>query len=119
MNTLRDPFPRAQRSYDRMEPREVIAEDWPTSALRKVVTDTQVEQFIETLATEGVMYDELGFPKNAGSIYIAVAQQWVRDKEKVGELIGPTFWQWAKSAAQLAEYGKPDVMPSLFVTQAG
>jgi hypothetical protein len=35
---------------------------------------------------------------NELALHMAVAQQWVRNKEAVGQIIGPTFWQWAKAA---------------------
>lgn len=74
------------------------------------VTDSEVEQFIADLdaATNKDIFLEntIGaLPHSASnefSLHIAVAHQWVRNKEAVGELIGPTFWHWAKNATYLA-----------------
>ena len=96
----------AQRNYDRELPVEVASELWEAFAQR-VVTDDQVEQFIANLADSGSYEDDLGMYRTAGDLYTAVARQWVHDKEAVGSTIGPAFWQWAKSTAHIAEFGKP------------
>lgn len=111
----------AQRQYDRMEPVAVVAEEW-TPLARRTVTDSDVEQFIAVIAEEGTYPDCLGMHRNAGSVYAAIAHQWVKDKEAVGQIIGPAFWQWAKSAAHVAEFGKPiqlAELPAILQKQAG
>lgn len=111
----------AQRKYDREEPQDTA------SFFRKdeiefdkeihrprfstvSVTDSEVEQFIADLDAASnkdiFLENTIGaLPHSASnefSLHIAVAHQWVRNKEAVGETIGPVFWQWAKNATYLA-----------------
>jgi hypothetical protein len=79
--------------------------DW-SPVFREDVTDADVEQFIAALGVSGAYEDELGAPKTAPSLFKAVARQWILDKEAVGEIIGPVFWNWARAAARLAKFGK-------------
>jgi hypothetical protein len=70
------------------------------------VTDDQIEQFIAALVAapdkDIFLENTIGALPRAASnelaLHMAVAQQWVRNKEAVGQIIGPTFWQWAKAA---------------------
>lgn len=105
---------------DRSEPADNSLEDW-TPLARRTVTDSDVEQFIIDLAANNGYPDALGMYCQAGDLYSAVARQWVQNKEAVGTIIGPAFWQWAKSAANVAEFGKPIPMnlPAILVHQAG
>lgn len=80
-------------------------EDWPVTT-PTLVTDEEIERFIADLDASGMYDDELGCPKTAPSLFKAVARQWVLDKEAVGEIIGPSFWAWARAAARLAKFGK-------------
>lgn len=108
----------AQRAYDRMEPVDRIDDDDWIAPKPQFVTDEQIEQFIVDVAAAGGYDDGLRFNPLTGSLYLAVARQWVRNKEAVGEIIGPVFWSWAKSATYNVEFGKPIALPSL-VVQAG
>lgn len=94
----------AQRLYDRLEPELVAFENYRGS-IPASATDTEVEQFIAQIAETGGMYDELGLFIMASEIFQAIAQQWVADKEKVGQIIGPVFWRWASSSKQIELYG--------------
>ena len=103
----------AQRDYDSRIPCEaVIVDVTEYDAERQysnrppVVTDADVENFILLLvASKNVaafLEDEVGMLPNAHrecAMQIAVARQWVKDINQVGDIIGPVFWQWAKGCA--------------------
>lgn len=72
----------------------------------QLVSDAEIERFIADVAAFGVYEDELGATKHASPLCLAVARQWVQDKDLVGELIGPAFWREMKAAVSLAKYGK-------------
>ena len=118
MSVLRDPFARVQRIHDRSEPVDLIDDDSWSTPKPKFVTDEQVEQFIADLVTANGYHDGVQFNPMYGSLYLAVARQWIRNKEAVGEIVGPVFWAWAKAAAHNVEFGKPIALPSLAL-QAG
>jgi hypothetical protein len=67
------------------------------------LTDTDVEQFIAELVAAPNMTiffeNRLGLMACDYWLEIAVARQWVADKEAVGSTIGPVFWRWARNCA--------------------
>lgn len=75
------------------------------------ITDSQVEKFIADLVAapnkDIFLENTIGaLPRSASNefqLQIAVANQWVKDPESVGSIIGPVFWRWAKNAAIAAQ----------------
>jgi hypothetical protein len=103
MNAPFPNFARAERNFDRQEPQDIAVEDWSPVPTR-VLTDEAIERFIRDVAESGCYEDEFGNPRVAGSLYHAVARQWVMDSEAMGTTISNVFWQWAKAAAYCAGY---------------
>lgn len=106
----------AQRNYDRELPVEVVAEGW-TPLAQRVVTDDQVDQFIFDLADSGNYEDELGRQVTAPSLYLALAMEYRHGT--LPAVVSSAFFAWAKSAAYIAEFGKPFTLPTMLQKQAG
>jgi hypothetical protein len=98
----RDFDSRLPSDFVRKETRAYVAEiDFGRRAA--AVTDADIENFIALLVAskniDAFLEDEVGMTPNANrdyALYIAVARQWVKDINQVGNIIGPVFWQWAK-----------------------
>jgi hypothetical protein len=103
MNAPFPNFARAERNFDRQEPQDIAVEDWSPVPTREVTSEA-IENFIRDIAENGSYYDQFGMPRLAGGLYVAVASEWVRDRESLGETISNSFWQWAKAAAYCAGY---------------
>ncbi len=67
------------------------------------VTDTDIERFIADLVAapnkDIFLENALGLSARDCALHIAVARQWVADKEAVGSTIGRVFWTWARNCA--------------------
>ncbi|MGB7194064.1 MAG: hypothetical protein WBD81_11455 [Collimonas pratensis] len=66
------------------------------------MSDSDVENFIVQLVTatnrEVFLENSIGAIARDHALHIAVARQWVADKEAIGSIIGPAFWAWAKKS---------------------
>lgn len=86
------------------EPDPVVAEDWEP-IVRDPFTEAQVEAWIADFAESGYIEQECGNKQNLnGKPLHAIARQWIADKDKVGEIIGPSFFKWAKACAYIARF---------------
>jgi len=93
------------RNYDRAEAPDMTVEDW-TPTIRAELSDAEVEAWITEFAETGDICDEFGsYKSHRGTVTHSCAVQWVADKEKLSGVVGPVFWRWSKSAAQIAYYG--------------
>lgn len=117
-------FNQAQRQYDRELPTDSAAyfradelaahkETYrePQQRARVIApTNEQVEQFIADLVAAAdkdiFLENKVGTHARAASnelaLHMAVADQWVHDKEAVGSTIGRVFWVWAKQATTVS-----------------
>lgn len=125
-----NPAATAQRNYDRALPNESrdyfradelghdpididFREVGPRNGSRYHVTESQIEKFIVDLVTapnrDIFLENTVGALPRAASnelaIHVAIARQWVKNKEAVGDIVGPAFWTWAKQATLAAVAG--------------
>jgi hypothetical protein len=96
----------AERQFERQREDAAIAASCSTRPItwtpmvRPAVTDDQVEAWIVGFGLTSEVEDEFGGWKDlSGTVYAAIAHQWVADKDAVGDIIGPVFWRWARANA--------------------
>lgn len=73
-------------------------------------TEEQTERFIAELVAspdrDFFLEKNAGtFPRSASNefeLHLSVAEQWIKNKEAVGELVGPVFFRWAKNLTYTA-----------------
>lgn len=127
MHTLTEnPAATAQRRHDRALPRDaasyfrddelkfevqdMLKEPVARNGSRYNITDIQVEKFIVDLVAapnrDIFLENYVGALPRASSeefqLHVAVARQWVKNPEAVGEIVGPAFFAWAKKATLAA-----------------
>ena len=68
-----------------------------------------VERWIRFYAEEACYVTWEGETKWDSDLHYAVACQWVRNKELVGEIIGSIFWDWAESMAMSDPKHQPEI----------
>jgi hypothetical protein len=96
-----------------------VAADWEPMSC-DAVTDSEIEYWIEAFADSGDLEDELGgWSSHDGTPLHAIARQWVVDRDAVGMIIGPSFWQWAKACASLTQTGSCNCRQPVPVPSSG
>lgn len=112
---------KAEHLYDRRTPEDMGAflrpdeiefnkEQHTSRFPTTYAADQQVERFIAELVA--APNKDLFLEKNAGTfprsasnefeLHLSVAEQWIKNKEAVGELVGPVFFRWAKNLTYTA-----------------